>query len=160
LFVRNEENSLEIREKIEKTITPIAEKYGQEVVDIIPTSNSKGLLIKITVGSKEGPKVSDIVSITKEFNKFAAAAGTDFLPEDTQLEVSSPGIDRDLKTFKDFLWNEGREIKLIYKKESEDVRIEGSLYKADETGIVVSSEEGKITIPYENIVKAKLKIKF
>jgi ribosome maturation factor RimP len=149
-----------MKEKILEAIKPIAEKYGQEAADVTVTTNSKGLLVRITVGSKEGPKVSDIISITKDFKKYAAASGSEFLPEDIQIEVSSPGIDRNLKTFQDFYWNEGREIKMIYEEGGGEVTVEGTIVKAGVTDLEISCAGTVSRVPYEKIIKAKLKIKF
>ena len=114
----------------------------------------------MSVGSKKGPKVSDLTAITKEFNKNAALKPEEFFNGDYQMEVSSPGIDRDLKTFNDFYWNEGRDVKLIYRKDGEDIKGEFSLIKAEKDHIIVAFEGNDIRVKYEDIVKAKLKIKF
>lgn len=149
-----------MKERIAEVIAPISKKYGQELVDIVLTSNSRGVLIKVSVGSKQGPKVSDLTAITKEFNKTAALSPEMFFNGDYQMEVSSPGIDRDLKNFNDYYWNEGREIKLIHKKDGEDVNVEGSLIKAENDHIIIAIDELETHIKYEDIIKAKLKIKF
>lgn len=149
-----------MKERIAEVIAPISKKYGQELVDIVLTSNSRGVLIKVSVGSKEGPKVSDLTAITKEFNKTAALNPEKFFNGDYQMEVSSPGIDRELKSFNDFYWNEGREIKLIHKQNDEEINSEGCLVKAENDRIIISIDGSEKHIIYDNIVKAKLKIKF
>jgi ribosome maturation factor RimP len=149
-----------MKDRIAEVIEPISRKYGQELVDIVLASNSRGVLIKVSVGSKEGPKVSDLTAITKEFNKTAALTPEKFFNGDYQMEVSSPGIDRELKTFNDFYWNEGRNIKLIYSKDGEEIKAEGNLIKAENDHIIADLDGSYIQIKYEDIVKAKLKIKF
>lgn len=149
-----------MKEKIGEVIAPIAKKYGQELVDVVMASNSRGVLIKVSVGSKQGPTVSDLTAITKEFNKTADLSPEKFFNGDYQMEVSSPGIDRELKTFNDFYWNEGRDIKLIYKKDDEEVTAEGSLIKAQNDHLIVVIDSSETQIKYEDVVKAKLKIKF
>lgn len=149
-----------MKDKIGEVIAPIAEKYGQELVDVVLASNSRGVLIKVSVGSKQGPTVSDLTAITKEFNKIADLSPEKFFNGDYQMEVSSPGIDRELKTFNDFYWNEGRDIKLIYRKDSEEVTAEGNIIKAEDDHLIVLVDSLETQIKYEDIVKAKLKTKF
>ena len=149
-----------MKERIGEVISPITKKYGQELVDIVLTSNSRGVLIKVSVGSKQGPTVSDLTAITKEFNKTAALSPEKFFNGDYQMEVSSPGIDRELHTFNDFYWNEGRDIKLIHRKDGEEVTAEGNLIKAEKDHIVATIDGSQTLIKFENIIKAKLKIKF
>ncbi|MBU4485661.1 MAG: hypothetical protein KKD38_01910 [Candidatus Delongbacteria bacterium] len=160
MFIKKELNTPEIREKIEKAISPIAEKYGQEVVDIILSSNSKGTLIKVSVGSKKGPTVSDLTAISKDFNKLADSPCNKLLSSDFQLEVSSPGIDRELRSFRDFYWNEDREIRILLKGEEKNVNIEGKLIRALENKIILLFNDSETEISYADIIKAKLKIKF
>jgi len=156
LFIKKEKITVDQAEIVEKTIKPIAEKFGQEVVDTVITSNSKGILVRVTVGSKKGPMVSDLAAIAKEFRKFENG----ILPEDYQLEVSSPGIDRELKSFKDFYWNEGRLLKILLKGEDKNINVEGMLNEAFEDKIIILVDDEEKEIRTEDIIKAKIKIKF
>ncbi|MDY0017064.1 MAG: hypothetical protein RBS89_04435 [Candidatus Delongbacteria bacterium] len=146
--------------KISETVRPIAEKYGQELVDVTITSNSRGPVLRIIVGSKEGPTIGDLTSITKEFKKLADTEGMKMLPPDYQLEVSSPGIDRELREFRDFSWNEGRTLKLSVNSGEKTVNLEGELIKAEAHRIVLKTETEELEIAYKDIQKAKIKIKF
>ncbi|HAQ61624.1 TPA: hypothetical protein DCR49_06450 [Candidatus Delongbacteria bacterium] len=160
MFIKKEKITVDQAEIVEKTIKPIAEKFGQEVVDTVITSNSKGILVRVTVGSKKGPMVSDLAAIAKEFRKFCEASENGILPEDYQLEVSSPGIDRELKSFKDFYWNEGRLLKILLKGEDKNINVEGMLNKAFEDKIIILVDDEEKEIRTEDIIKAKIKIKF
>ncbi len=160
MFIKKEKITVDQAEIVEKAIKPIAEKFGQEVVDTVITSNSKGLLVRVTVGSKKGPMVSDLASIAKEFRKLCEASENGILPDDYQLEVSSPGIDRELKSFKDFYWNEGRLLKILLKGGDKNTNVEGMLIKAFEDKLVLQIEDEEKEIRTEDILKAKIKIKF
>ncbi len=160
MFIKKEKITVDQAEIVEKTIKPIAEKFGQEVVDTVITSNSKGILVRVTVGSKKGPMVSDLAAIAKEFRKFCEASENGILPEDYQLEVSSPGIDRELKSFKDFYWNEGRLLKILLKGEDKNINVEGMLNEAFEDKIIILVDDEEKEIRTEDIIKAKIKIKF
>jgi len=160
LFIKKEWFTEELIKKIEIAAKPIAEKYGQEIVDIAVSSNYRGQVIKITVGSKKGPAVSDLASITKEFNKFIESSKEKIIPFEFELEVSSPGIDRELRTFRDFYWNEGRTLKVLIKGTEKNINLEGMLIKAMEDKIIMLVKECETEIKYQEIIKAKIKIKF
>lgn len=117
-------------------------------------------MIKVSVGSKKGPMVSDIASIAKEFRKLCESSQDEIVPSDFQLEVSSPGADRELKTFRDYLWNEDRFLKLFIKDGEKNTNIEGKLIKAYEDKLIILIDEEEKEIMTENILKAKIKIKF
>ncbi len=138
----------------------MAERFGQELVDVNITSNSRGYVLKVSVGSKSGPTVGDLTSITKEFRKYADSKGHEFIPFDYQLEISSPGIDRELREKRDFLWSEGRMLKVSANSGGAMVNYEGVLVRAEEEGIVLMCAEEERQIRFEDIVKAKQKIKF
>ncbi len=146
--------------KISDAVRPIAEKYGQELVGVTISSNSRGPVLRIIVGSKEGPTIGVLTSITKEFRKLADSDGMKLLPPDHQLEVSSPGIDRELREFRDFSWNEGRTLKLSVNSGEKTVNFEGELIKAGPDHIVLKTEAKELEIGYKDILKAKIKIKF
>ena len=84
---------------------------------------------------------------------------------DFSLEVSSPGLDEPLKLHRQYLKNIGRFVEVTDK---EDVKIEGKLISATETGIVVEEIKGKgkkmetvqHTISIDNIKTTKIQIKF
>ena len=160
MFIKKEKITVDQAEIIEKAIRPIAEKYGQEVVDVSIASNSNGLLVKVTVGSKKGPMVSDLASITKEFRKLCESSENEILQSDYLLEVSSPGIERELRTFRDFYWNEGRLLKIAVKGEEKNINYEGQLIKAFEDRLLMMIEDEEKEIRIEDILKAKIKIKF
>jgi len=159
-YIEKEEATEDIKAKIGHAVGPIAEKHGQELVEVVIASNSGGAVIKISVGSKKGPTVDDLTLITKEFRKYADAAGTDFIPFDYQLEISSPGIDRELREFRDFFWNEGKTLKITVKDGEKNKNLEGELVKAETDSIVILAGGAETKIPYESVIKAKVKIKF
>lgn len=160
MFIKKEKITVDQAEIVEKAIKPIAEKFGQEVIDTVITSNSKGLLVRVTVGSKKGPMVSDLASIAKDFRKLCEASENGILPDDYQLEVSSPGIDRELKSFKDYYWNEGRMLKLLLKGEDKNINVEGMLVKAFEDKLILLMDGEEKEVRTEDVIKAKIKIKF
>lgn len=124
------------------------------------TTNANGQLIKISVGSKQGPTVSDLILITKEFNKTVDASLGEIIPFEYELEVGSPGIDRELRTYRDFFWNEEKTLKVLVKGEEKNVNVEGKLIKAFEDKIIVLVNEIEKEIFIKDIIKAKIKIKF
>lgn len=150
----------DLKAKIEEAAAQAAEKYGQELVEVVTDSNSKGPVLRITVGSRQGPTIADLTAITKELKKLEAGTSEKLIPPDFQLEVSSPGIDRELKNFRDFYWNEGRTLKLKVTDGEVNSNIEGELLKASEDSILISSDGEEKKIFYKDILKAKIKIKF
>jgi ribosome maturation factor RimP len=91
--------------------------------------------------------------------------------EDFQLEVSSAGLDKPLRNYKQYVKNIGRSLKV---KLVEQGKLEGKLIQADKDQITLETErkervEGKkkkinvienIVLPYDKIGEAKIVISF
>lgn len=86
----------------------------------------------------------------------------DFIPEAYYLEVSSPGLGRQLKKEKDFTRSIGEEVEVkLYQPMDKKKEFEGVLESFDEKNIVLRcSETETLTIPRERIAIIKLAIHF
>jgi ribosome maturation factor RimP len=82
-----------------------------------------------------------------------------WMPEELTLEVSSPGIYRNLRLRKHFDLSVGKRVALnLYKKSEEWGReIVGSLHSVDEESLIISPCGAEpVSVAIENIKKAKL----
>jgi ribosome maturation factor RimP len=68
-----------------------------------------------------------------------------------RLEVSSPGVERRLKKPAHFIGSIGSSVRI---KDIATDKIEGVLKDADETSIVITTENGDETLPYDEILAA------
>ncbi len=73
---------------------------------------------------------------------------------DISLEVSSPGISRTIKYFREFSIFQGAKVRLMEAGEND--WIEGIIASADEQKMVLSSEAGERSYTREEITKAKI----
>jgi ribosome maturation factor RimP len=73
---------------------------------------------------------------------------------DLDLEVSTPGIERTLKSTREFSVFEGRGVRVLI--DSTQQWVAGIIRSADDTSVTVEGDRGTETIPYSGIVKAKL----
>ena len=78
------------------------------------------------------------------------------------LEVSSPGLDRPLKTDKDLKRNIGKALEIkLYKNLEGKKAIEGDLEDYNDMEIIIRTEANKIiSIPREIVSIIKLAVKF
>lgn len=68
------------------------------------------------------------------------------------LEISTPGINRKIKSDREFKIFEGRKIKLMLGNDFE----EGLILKAEADGFIFKTDTKEIRILYNNVKKAKL----
>ncbi len=134
------------------------------VVDIT-ISSANHIFVEID-NEVESVSIEDCVSVSRNIEH-----NLDREAEDFQLEVSSAGLDKPLRDFRQFKKNVGRGLKV---KLTENGKVEGKLIEADESQITLETErrervEGKkkkikvienIVLPYEKIGEAKVVISF
>jgi len=147
-------------EQIVQIAQPILDKYGAELVDINLTKSPHRPLLRILVDKEGGITLDECSDINSELSDILDEC--DIIRGSYILEVSSPGLDRPLKEKKDFVKVIGRELNL-HTKESVGGKsfFQAILDSVDEEFIILKSKDGQILrIPYENIHKANLQIKF
>ena len=133
---------------------PLVEGLGFVLVDlkIIPTKT----VTKITavIASKDPAQnigVNDCAKVHRALlTRLEALLGT----EETTMELTSPGIEHNIKNAAEFTIFTGREIR-IWEKTVNDW-IHGKIYSADEKSVTLEKTDGtRATYLYENIAKAK-----
>jgi ribosome maturation factor RimP len=81
----------------------------------------------------------------------------DFIAENYILEISSPGLDRPLKTKDDFLRIKGKRIHVCtFAPIGEKKEFIGNLESVDDSGITVHKDARLTKIPFDKISKATL----
>ena len=82
--------------------------------------------------------------------RLEALLGTD----NTSMELTSPGIDRNVKNAAEFSLFAGRSVRVWSKTISD--WIGGKIVSADETALTMETEKGEtVTVPYGEMAKAK-----
>jgi len=82
----------------------------------------------------------------------------DPIPGSYTLEVSSPGLDRPLRTPSDFARVVGERIRLTMKGGIRPGVVEGKLLEVGEDGLTLETEEGATRFPFEDIAQGKVEV--
>jgi len=156
---------IDLSDKIKEIASVIAEKHGQDLVDVELASNNRGKVIKILIGSVKGPTIKEITAVNREFSEIAEEQGEKLIPFEFQLEVSSPGLERPLTTIKDFNRNISRPVKVVYEIESENIAVEENEDVRPKTNTIsgdikeVNAEQNTVLISTTSMVKKTKKSK-
>lgn len=130
-----------------------------ELVDLqIKGKGSKSMLRILIDKTSGGISLEDCAEINRKIGD--ELDKQDFFQQRYVLDVSSPGINYPLNTFKDFKRNQGRVMKVDTNKEIRGRKsFIGKLVKAEKKSILIEIETGKkINIPIANVKKATQKI--
>ena len=152
-------NKKEILNIVNHISNDIAKDLGYELVDMEYIKESGNYFLKVYVDKIGGITLDDCQKMSKELSE--RLDDEDPISEEYYLEVSSPGLDRPLKTDKDLNRNLGRDIELKLYRSFENKKIyEGELKNYSKDKITLEKNENLVSIPREYISIIKLSIKF
>ena len=154
-------NRHEILEQITPLIENTAMRFGYIPIEIEFIKENHRWFLRIYLYSREKDvTLDDCENVTRSLNEFL----DELIPVKYYLEVSSPGLERKLKSEKEFVYFQGRRISLKLREpldgETEKI-FKGEILDWDEnTGLkFFRFEDGaELHIPKENIQSAKLYI--
>jgi len=134
-------------ELLARTVPPL----GYELVDW--ESSPKGRLVRVFIDKAGGVDVEDCAKLSQHLTRLFAVENVDY----DRLEVSSPGLDRPLKTAADYERFRGQEAKLVLREKRGDSRkLAGVLAGLDGADALVETEAGTVRVPIEGIERARL----
>jgi len=147
-----------MKDKIVDIVTPEIEEEGAELVDIVLKGTKRNHILIIYVDKIGGVTISDCTKISRKLLKKTELE--DILGNNYRLEVSSPGIDRPLKTKRDFERHIGRFLEIQFQDEKGLHKIGGNMKKIEENIITISNDTGEKRIPLHSILKATQRVKW
>ena len=143
----------------EEKISPVIESLGYEVVEVEYVKKSDGMNLTFFIDCDKGVELSDCEKVSREIDPVLEELN----PTDDQpyiLSVSSPGIDRPLKTERDFKRNLGKEIEItLFAKVDGKKKFKGTLVSFDEKNVTIE-EKKQISFEREKIAHIAPVIKF
>lgn len=148
-----------IASKVQEFITPIVEPMGYTIVEVEYAKKQNGMNLTVFIDSPNGIGLDDCEkvhnSIDAPLDELDPTAGASYT-----LNVSSPGLDRPLKTDKDLLLAINKEVDIsLYAKQNGKKDFVGILKAFDENTLTIISGS-EITLDRKNISKITKHISF
>lgn len=143
-------------------IEPVVEDAGFELVDVKVTRGRPPWLLRVTIDRPEGDgrvSVEQCARVSREVGSQLDAA--DAMAASYRLEVSSPGLDRQLGREKDFAAACGCDVRIETRAPVEGRRRFRGLLRSFEAGIATVEVDGRaIGIPFDQVARANTVYKF
>jgi ribosome maturation factor RimP len=138
---------------------PIIDRKNFELVEIEYKKEGQDWFLRLYIDKEGGITIDDCQSVSEELSNLLDEA--DPIEQSYIFEVSSPGIDRPLKTDRDYRKNIGKqiEIKLFSPMNGKKV-IEGILRGHTETVVEIEVEGKTIDVEKNTIALIRPLIKF
>ncbi len=153
-------NRKNLQSTIRKIAEPIADELGYDLVDVEFVKEGNRYFLRIFIDKKGGVNLDDCQQMSQLLS--SKLDEEDPIAVSYYLEVSSPGLDRPLKTDKDLKRNLGKEVEVkLYEPIEGKKNIEGTLEDFTEDEILLKVDEDKIkNLNRSKIASIKLAIKF
>lgn len=154
----------EYKEKINEKILPIVQEKGYDIFDLKIFYASKKMNFRFLCDYEFGGiNIDECAKLSREVDALMLELGIVAEDEAYVLEVSSPGLDHELKEYKDFLRVKGQEVMLWLDEKVDDKdHFEGKVLGADEAKekLLLELKDKTIEIPAQYLRKGKVKLSF
>jgi len=135
--------------KIIDIVQDVLDEMGMRLYDI--QFNHVTMMIRVFIDQEAGSiTITDCKRVNQKI--LSALAGDEGIRSVYSLEVSSPGIERQLKRPDHYEWAVGKMIEVSVGKD----KIRGYLRDSRPKGIVMATDSGEQFIEFISIVKAKV----
>lgn len=148
-----------LRDQLRELLAPVVSGLGYQLWELEYMPRSGGGVLRLYIdGAGDSPQaigLDDCERVSRAVSETLDAA--DPIPGQYTLEVSSPGLDRVLRTRAHFERFAGEHVKLEMMQPIEGrKRFAGRLLGVGASDITLELESGRISLPIEDIHRARL----
>ena len=137
--------------RIEDVIQPVLRDHGLDLVDVEWRGQGQRGILRLFVDKPGGVAVSDCERVSREVGDLLEVEGV--VTEGYDLEVSSPGLDRQLRKEREFRWAIG---KLVRCRLADGREIRGRLVEASEDRLSIDAGGERVDVSRADVRKARL----
>lgn len=135
---------------LESDIQKMVESIGLSLYDTAILNENENTIFRVSVTAPGGVSLDQCVEATHMISPLLDV--TPPVSGEYRLEVSSPGIERKLKTLLHFERSIGEKVSL---GTIDKTKYEGELIAVENEEIVLKTEAGEVKVPFRSISKAK-----
>ncbi len=149
-----------LSQQMHDLLTPFFQEQGYELIELQLQQRKGRWLVRLFADTEGGISLEDCRKLSVDIGQLLEAA--DIIDAAYVLEVSSPGLDRPLKTRRDFQRQLQRMVTIFLSSPFEDqVQYTGRLIAAAETYIILHlPPETPLTIPLSLIKHGIIELEF
>lgn len=138
---------------VEALVGPVVESAGLELVEVTFRREGGRRILRVIIDRKGGVDLDTISLVSERVSRRLDLEG--FARGPYSLEVSSPGIERPLRTARDFERRLGERVKVKTSQPVGGARTHtGALVSADAEAIVIATDGGELRVRYADIASA------
>ncbi|MBI2871415.1 MAG: ribosome maturation factor RimP [Candidatus Omnitrophica bacterium] len=143
-----------VLERVREFVLPHLVDRGVELVELVLGRTGSRLVLRFLVDKRGGITLDEVSALNRLIGD--GLESLDIVPEPYIIEVSSPGLDRPLKTPEDFRRARGERVR-ITTREAVGGRVDfvGEVGEVNEGEVTIFQREGsRFTVSFDKIAKA------
>ncbi len=149
----------DIEAKTEAILKPIADRCGVEIYDVEYVKEAGEWYLRAYIDKEGGVNINDCVDVNHALSD--ALDEDDFIDEAYTLEVSSPGLGRQLKKDRHLERSIGQEVELkLFKPKDGTKEFAGTLKGFDDSTVTVTINDTDVDFIRKEISVIKLALDF
>ena len=139
--------------QIEEVVQPVLRDHGLTLVDLEWRGHRPRGVLKVFVDKPGGVRVEDCQRASRELGDVLDAAG--LVQEAYDLEVSSPGLDRQLRKDRELRWAVGKRVRCWLAGGEEH---HGRLVDVADGVLTLDRDGTRVELPRGRVTKARLDV--
>ena len=151
--------TVEIIKRVTELVGPYLNENGLDLVEMTYRREQGGMTLRLLVDTGEGIHINECEALNNYLSQVLDAE--DIIGEHYVIEVFSPGLDRPIKTDRDFTRSMGKMLEVTTFAPIDARKMHyGALVGMDSEKIVLEADGISTVIPRDKIAMARLKIEF
>ena len=143
-----------IKETVREAILPTVEELGYRIWDITYTKIGADYHLEITIDSDKGIEISDCEKVHRAIDPILDEV--DPIEGFYYLEVSSPGVERELRTDEHIAASLGEKVEIKLFAPKDGIKSAVGILESYEDGVItVTAEDSSLSFKKEEVSKIK-----
>jgi ribosome maturation factor RimP len=139
--------------RIEEVIEPVLHDHGLELVDLDWRPHRPRAALRVFVDKRGGVGIGDCERVSREIGDVLDVSG--LITQAYDLEVSSPGLDRQLRKEREYRWAIGKMVRCWLAGGAE---VRGRLAEVGDERLAIEQQGERVEVPRAEITKARLDV--
>ncbi len=149
-----------LKHQIEDLIKRTFDAEGFHLVDLVIRGKSPSRVLQFFMDREGGLSITDCVYLNRKISNLLELECQGLNYGSYRLEVSSPGIDRPLRTSSDFERNIDRTVLVSFQSKKGMEHIKGKILGIKNGSVCLQVDGESLCIPIATIVNAKISLKW
>lgn len=142
--------------RVQELAERVAGGHGVDVLELAMRRQGRSQVLSVVLDSEDGVDADVVERVTKELSLELDEA--DPLPGSYVLEVTTPGLDRPLRTGRDFHRQRGHEVEILREAFGEQRRsqLRGVVMAADDQVVTLEVGGSPVRVPLSDVVRGRV----